>query len=67
MGTKEKDEAAVLRLDRLRKGVIEMKDQVWWGEFCFKPITLGAAAESCGSGMRVCFPGLSLRHALFWA
>lgn len=31
-----------------------MRDQVWWGKFCFKPIKLGVAAESCGSGMYVC-------------
>lgn len=67
MGTKVKDEAAVWRPARLRKGVIETRDQVWWGEFCFKPIKLEAATESYGSGMHVCFPGLLLRHTVFWA
>lgn len=53
MGSKVKDEVAVLRLARLRKDVTEIGDQDWWGEFCFKPIELEAAAESCGSGVYV--------------
>lgn len=45
-----KDEAVILSLDRR---VIDMRDQVWRGEFSFKPIKLEAAAESCGSGMPI--------------
>lgn len=35
MGTKVKDEAALLRLDRLRRQVIETRDQVWWRRILF--------------------------------
>lgn len=31
LGTEVRDEAAVLRLDRLRKEVTETRDQVWFG------------------------------------
>lgn len=50
--TEVKDEAAVLRLDRQRKEVIQTRDQVWWGELCFKHV------ESYRSRMHVCLNGV---------